>query len=905
MQHQSKMTRAMTLAAAMIATVTLARAQSIVSFDPWTGPVGSKVTIRGTSMKKITGLNFAKNVPAQYTIVDDASIVATVPAGAVTGGITAFYPGTSSTSIDFKVADSGGGTTGGSAGGSTGGSTGGNPWVAPPNIPIPNGALSGHPRIFLNPSDVQLYQSWAKSSNSVWVSLNNFAIKCRSEMDQGLLSQDLGDGLANYNPYPTEAYAEIFAFMSLVDPNLSVRPNWAKRAHDLLMVVVNEAAKGVGTNSDPFRGPFFMLHNRSRWFGECFATTTDWCYNTFSAAEKAKLRTVFLRWIQENIYASATANEHPIPVGVVNNPSLISSPGRLKWAGNNYYCNHARNIGLLSMALDAADDVPATATDPVAGTLRGFLGNAIGAWLYQVDALENSLLKGGVSAEGFGYGESDTSAIAMLLLGMHTTGTDVAASYGSQANMAFGPFWSQEMLDHFLSSFSPAKTVQWSYIGPSYLPADYGDNGLYMAPNYVRTFAPLLIIARQSGNIAQVQKLRWMIDNLQAGGSGMTAANMSNLMQTWGPTMGIFYFAALDPNGSGIDPRPSMPVDNFSTGLGRLLSRTDWSAGASFFTFKCGWNNIDHQHSDGNMIEFYRKGEWLTKNRVGYGFNVGAAGFSNTIAIENPTTSSNWFTALQSKSGSQYSYSSVLDPTTLASSGVGFAYGQGDATGLYNAPGVQATDVAHASRSVLWAKPDLIFCYDRVDSKSANRFKRFHLNTQLPATVSGNTATAITPGGQKLVVRTLLPVGATVTSQALPSSSSGPDGGETAQGEIMSCRIVVDDLTKPKSVRFLHLIQGCDGSAVPIASTTFASTAGDLFDGVCAGNIAVMFKADITTTLTTTTFVVPVGTTKVFVAGLSANGGYTITQTVVASGVQYTIANGGNTKADKAGLLAL
>ena len=66
-----------------------------------------------------------------------------------------------------------------------------------------------------------------------------------------------------------------------------------------------------------------------------------------------------------------------------------------------------------------------------------------------------------------------------------------------------------------------------------------------------------------------------------------------------------------------------------------------------------------------------------------------------------------------------------------------------------------------------------------------------------------------------------------------------------------------------------------------------------------------MFKADITTTLTTTTFVVPVGTTKVFVAGLSANGGYTITQTVVASGVQYTIANGGNTKADKAGLLAL
>jgi hypothetical protein len=31
---------------------------------------------------------------------------------------------------------------------------------------------------------------------------------------------------------PTEEYAEMFALMSLVDPNAANRADWAKRAHD-------------------------------------------------------------------------------------------------------------------------------------------------------------------------------------------------------------------------------------------------------------------------------------------------------------------------------------------------------------------------------------------------------------------------------------------------------------------------------------------------------------------------------------------------------------------------------------------------------------------------------------------------------------------------------------------------
>src|SRR5438270_415638 len=74
----------------------------------------------------------------------------------------------------------------------------------------------------------------------------------------------------------------------------------ARRARTLLMYVMNLAALGPATGQ-PFRDPCFAGcdSNRSRASGEGFALTVDWIYPYLSAADKATIRAVFLRWANE------------------------------------------------------------------------------------------------------------------------------------------------------------------------------------------------------------------------------------------------------------------------------------------------------------------------------------------------------------------------------------------------------------------------------------------------------------------------------------------------------------------------------------------------------------------------------------------------------------------------------
>lgn len=98
----------------------------------------------------------------------------------------------------------------------------------------------------------------------------------------------------------------------------------------------------------------------------------------------------------------------------------------------------------------------------------------------------------------------------------------------------------------------------------------------------------------------------------------------------------ILYFMLFDPEGrEGTDPHPNVPLVHVADGIGRLLARTSWEDAAAWFTYALGPNSVDHQHCDGNTFEFYRAGEWLTKERTGYGFNIGSSDYHNTITMEN------------------------------------------------------------------------------------------------------------------------------------------------------------------------------------------------------------------------------------------------------------------------------
>src|SRR5207249_10004989 len=76
---------------------------TLTSFAPTSGPVGSSVTLSGTTFTGATAVRF-NGVSASFTVSSDTTIQATVPTGATTGPLHVTTPGGTATSAtNFTV----------------------------------------------------------------------------------------------------------------------------------------------------------------------------------------------------------------------------------------------------------------------------------------------------------------------------------------------------------------------------------------------------------------------------------------------------------------------------------------------------------------------------------------------------------------------------------------------------------------------------------------------------------------------------------------------------------------------------------------------------------------------------------------------------------------------------------
>ncbi len=76
----------------------------VKTFSPISGPVGTAVTITGTSFTGATGVTFGGVSATSYSVINDQQVDALVPAGAVTGKIAVTTPGgTGTSSMPFTV----------------------------------------------------------------------------------------------------------------------------------------------------------------------------------------------------------------------------------------------------------------------------------------------------------------------------------------------------------------------------------------------------------------------------------------------------------------------------------------------------------------------------------------------------------------------------------------------------------------------------------------------------------------------------------------------------------------------------------------------------------------------------------------------------------------------------------
>ena len=765
---------------------------------------------------------------------------------------------------------------------------------APSTVPSASALdAARHPRLWISTADLPRLRSWATDANPLYLEgIKPLAERAKSDMDRGdVPNRDCGS--TEYEQFPTEMYAELFAFMSLVENDSARRSDYAARARTLLMTAINLASLGPATEQNytcaasgatgypPFRNPKFFTENsnRARWHGEAFPLVVDWIYPTLTAQDKQTIRSVFLRWSQEII---ERGYHHPTPIGMVNDPALLSDISQVRWSGNNYFAAHMRNLGLMALALDLTDDP--------ASQLRNYLGNATGSWLYIFDYLTRHDSQGGLLPEGFEYSPQTASYAIQFLLALRTTGADTC---GPHCQFQGNPFW-DDLLASFYHSLSPA-TINDPDYGPQYQlyePAWYGDAQTYRSIDYISAFGALGIYDKLIDNQPRLQSLRWAEINTAPGGASTFFNRISNTDEF---RNSLLYFMLYDPAvPAASDPRPALALDYFAPGMNKLLSRTGWDTQASWFNFSLSWNAVDHQQADGNSFEWYRHGEWLTKARTGYpdvAEGIASSEFRNTLALENDPpdrSSSDWRTDLWQR-GSQWNLVAAGDPQLLAhSANAIYTYALGDATNLYNSTREASTDILHASRSIVWLKPDAVVVFDRGQSRTSNRFKRVWLQLANPALVSGNRATSITAGGQLLTVTSLLPSGATLSA----NNAVVPHIEETAsRNDPMKVRLCMDAPGNPALANFLEVFQaGSSATATLIQSDDLA------WSGAQIGSTAVLFP--VTLGVPFTAFSYTAAANQHIITGLSPNTPYS----AHLSGSTLTLERGGSQMSDSGGV---
>jgi len=810
-------------------------------------------------------------------------------------------------------------------------------------IPFP---VTSHPRLWLTPADLPRLQSWANSANPVYangmLSLRNQAVNIyQTQFFPGGVANpnypDLGD-TQGYQGQLTEEVGFILAFNSLIDPSPTNRITYAQYARNLLMYAMNQAALGPLANA-PFRDPMFPVYNRANETGAQWALIVDWIYNAkdgsgnsiLTASDKATIQKVFLIWANECLNASTTGGDHPSPIGVTNNLSLINNgAGAYRMASNNYYLGHMRLVTMMGLCMDPADDplVDPTKSAATAGnTVRSYILNGIGAWLYQLYAMMGDpktvvadyglsgngtgfgLASGGLPPEGMLYGHSFGFILGQLLA-LQTAGFNSTAISGPQIKLINAPVWDR-FVTGYISSLTPTPSIPASetYLGPVYQMASYGDLlRLYITPESMQAFALLALLEQEQGQSTHLNAARWFSTNAVA---NSVTYNVSQPW-TWGCAQSILYYMLLDPTASAsTDPRPNYPLNFVDPAAGRVLAHSDWTPNASWFDYRASWESINHQDGDGGQFEFFRKGEWLTKEMSNYDNNgLGLTTYyHNTLSLKNwcanGTPNINWFETGEWANGSDW----ILglnggDPVTLTSNGTGYTYASSNLTNLYNRPDVWtpsngATDITQATRSILWLNSDYIVIYDRATSIHSGLFKAFNLCMANSPVINGNVATETMPDGQKLFVQSLLPANGSLTS-AYAAGNLNPH----SELDPMQYVLTVQDPTLPTDTRFLHVLQGADASVSMAPATYLKNASGTPFDGAVFGGNAVFFPVSGSVTIATTTFTVP-STVHTFVAtGLTPGASYGVSTVSGANGTTITLTPGGSGfVADSAGLV--
>jgi hypothetical protein len=818
--------------------------------------------------------------------------------------------------------------------------------------------ITTHPRLFLNADDLPTMKSWAVNTNPFYQQgIKVLAENIMTQVGNGTIpAGDIGGNA--YSDHYCEGYAHVLAFMGHVEPNPAKAQQYKNAAITLLMYVMDRADSGVILSADyanytpdqlRFRRLSFSTSDRSRWIGQAFPLAVDWLYNDLTTDQKRKIRRVFIRWAEENLAGYPNHNYFREGPALPIEPSNYNSPVWLdlqfdpvkkravRYSMNNYFNAHIRNVVLMSAAFDAVDDIAdPLVTGDFTGRLRSYREKFLHTWFYMTDFAYRNENNGGMSAEGGEYMPSMGFTL-QLLLGLETAKYDTAV-WGSKISIASNPHW-ERTIPGLINSLPPKRVNLINRGGWNYQPSWYGDCEHLHLPDVSDIFAPIAVHARITGKTEMLESVKWILAYTPP---GSIEDILDRIRSKEDMTNSLLLFMAFDPasanqvaSGTYPSPHENTPTYHFAHGPGRISNRTSWGDDTRWLNYKLSWSTIDHQHGDGNMFDFYRKGEWITKERSGYGNIMGSSDYKNTLTIKRNTDALGLtgFHGLHLQRGAQLRIVNEGDPQYMAlSHRSNYLSVTGDATKLYNyVPdyGTPVKNLSHVSRSLFWIKPDYIVVYDRVESDFAG-FKRFWLN--LPGAnpeITEQKITALTPGGQQFIVNSLLPQqkqvsivtsdntlitgGGISTPEPYPAEydpmglvkekvASPWDAQDTI--ELMHpVRLRIEATGNPLNTRFLNVLEGADAGAAAHHSSLIQSDSGfNQFEGASIDSFAVLFPHHLFTVAVPfqkLRFAAPAGVKQYFITGLKNNTSYNVDE----NDFHFTITEGSGYLTDEGGVL--
>ncbi len=805
-----------------------------------------------------------------------------------------------------------------------------------------------HPRLVVSAADLPRLRAWAAPGNPMWTALQTLKqatdhrvitlgrwhtdapnIVTGYVCDKQTTYCDSGYTLTNDI---TEEYALFYAFLSLLDGDPAQRDLHAGIARRMLMYVVNQCAQGLVPDAGgqvPFCNTRFAWWNRGNWAGESWGLIVDWIYPYLTDADKAAIQKLFLLWsdvIVREGQALTTWAQLGRDLANLGDAGRLGARQNARHAWNNYNAGQVQHLVSLALSLDPEDDPPRPELGTLYPTVRGYLDYIDrGNWLQYHLFFGEGEGSGGIAAEGpFGYGVDTLRGLATSRLILKSSGHEPPAP---QSGFADSPFWSR-VADGLLASVVNRPRDTGGYAGQVYEVANFNQTTTDVVPELFA--APLAAMAAYEArrpddpaSVARHRKLLWMLTHLPPGGAARVydrPSRTGNIYNGVGAWSSILHFLALDPaiDPQALpDPRPQLPTTFVDGGLGRVLSRTTWDESGRYFGSLCQYMTIDHQIESGHFF-FARKGEWITRPRSGYSNsgNTDTAAYNNELAVQNVLPNDNpalipaWFR--EPFLGGSPVPAAMGDPTFAAGARDAFVYAGCDLTPLYNlrqsfpsAVPSRADAVTHASRDIVWLKPDAVVVYDRATTSEPGLFKRFHLFlSPNDPQVGAGLLSGTTPGGQQYWVTTVLPANAdqTLEDGMADSTESAYEpytvtqNGVTRRGQVYTVRAAGD----PADARFLHVVEGGDAGASR-SSTALVRSDDGLFEGVEVGGTSVLFRRDPAPLPAGAAVAWDTSAAAHVVTGLAPNATYTVT----LSAGRVVVTPGPGVAADAAGVLAI